>query len=139
MLEKECFASDRMSKAQYTHYLKAPNALIYVAEEAKQCLATAIVLMRKNSKIARLYSLAVKPMARQRGLAKQLLITIEKQLLNKHIQILKLEVSQKNIAAIKLYQNLAYEIVGSYAGYYQDGSDAWQMRKTLILNETEIS
>jgi hypothetical protein len=81
--------------------------------------------------LARLYSLAIAPEARGRGIAKQLLRALELAAEKQLRLYMRLEVSRNNKAAIELYQSSGYRVFGEYSDYYQDHSDALRMQKKI--------
>jgi predicted double-glycine peptidase len=86
-----------------------------------------------------LYSLAIHPEQRGRGLASQLLDELENTAAELGRLYMRLEVADSNKAAIKLYQNRDYRVFGEYSHYYDDDSDALRMQKTIRrAKETEL-
>lgn len=129
ILENECFICDKISKQRFRQLLKKPSVTLLIAEYKKKIAGYALIFFRKNSKIARLYSLAVEKDYRQHGIATTLCHEIEKEILKHHCQTLMLEVRPDNIPAIQFYKKNHYEIVGTYHQFYEDGTDAIRMRK----------
>lgn len=68
---------------------------------------------------------------RQQKVANKLLEYVIELLINEGIQKITLEVSDKNIHALHLYQKLGFEKVHVRKKYYKDLSDAWVMMKEL--------
>ena len=91
----------------------------------------AVVLFRATSGIARLYSLAVAPKHTGRGIASALLAAAEKAARSRNCQWLRLEVHEKNRAAIKVYRKAGYHEFGRHDRYYQDRGDALRFEKRL--------
>jgi ribosomal protein S18 acetylase RimI-like enzyme len=90
-----------------------------------------VVFFRRNSRVARLYSIAVAHAARGRGLGEALLSAAERTALARGCQRLRLEVRQDNAGAIRLYERLGYRRFGAYSGFYEDGADAWRYERKL--------
>ena len=67
-LESRVFKTDRMSRRSLRRMLGSPSAVALVAEADGATVGAAIVLFRTNSRIARLYSLAVAPKHTGRGI-----------------------------------------------------------------------
>jgi ribosomal protein S18 acetylase RimI-like enzyme len=131
-IELACFDYDACSKRSFRHFIKQPHITILVAEIAGQILGYAVMLLRKNSSRARLYSIAVQPEWHGQGLAKKLLAALESRLyLLPHISSIYLEVHQSNLKALAFYQLRGYQIFGEYHCYYDDGASAWRMLKPL--------
>ena len=131
VLERRAFSTDHLSPRQYRHHLNNPSALVLAAVDRTGLLGKAVVLFRKGSGIARLYSIAVDHAARGRGIAKALLHAAERGARARGCVHLRLEVNQANRGAIALYEKLGYRRFGAIAGFYDDGADAWRYEKSL--------
>lgn len=130
-LEQECFTTDRLSKRQFNHWVKAAHRVFLVAKLGDVIVAYGLVIMRKGTRMARLYSIAVGEKARGRGVGKMLMRALEEQTLAFNKLFIRLEVAVGNEAAIKLYQSLGYKTFGTYTKYYDDESDALRMQKDI--------
>ncbi|MDE2085224.1 MAG: GNAT family N-acetyltransferase [Xanthomonadaceae bacterium] len=130
-LEQRAFTTDHLSPRQYRHHLNNPGALVLAAVDRTGLLGKAVVLFRKGSGIARLYSIAVDHGARGRGIAKALLRAVERGARARGCARLRLEVSQVNPGAIALYEKLGYRRFGAFVAFYEDGADAWRYEKSL--------
>ena len=102
-----------------------------VFESDNELLADAVLLYRKGSSSARLYSLVVAPQARGKGLARDLLESCEKTAELKGCTHMHLEVRKDNLAAIRLYEQNGYQIFKQIDAYYEDGATALKMGKSL--------
>ena len=131
MREQASFTGDRMSRRQYRHHLHNPRAVMLLAQDGKRITGSALLLFRRDSQAARLYSIAVDPQARGRGVGRALLAACEQRAAGRGCTQLRLEVRADNRAAQTLYQHAGYCRRGLRAGYYEDGGDAWLMEKTL--------
>ena len=67
-LEARCFRGDRLSARQYRWHLAGERAWLAVAERGGALVGSAMVLFRRDSRAARLYSIAVDPAARGGGI-----------------------------------------------------------------------
>jgi ribosomal-protein-alanine N-acetyltransferase len=104
------------------------DARCWVAEAARQVVG-ALVFWRVLDE-AHLTTIAVHPMFRRRGIARQLLQTAMDAAYAEGARIYHLEVRAGNEAAQKLYANFGFEVVGRRPKYYQDtGEDAVLMTK----------
>jgi ribosomal protein S18 acetylase RimI-like enzyme len=131
-LERRVFATDRLSRRSFRHFLASPTAHVLVAEENGNGLAgAAILLFRPRSAAARLYSIAVAPHMSGRGVAAMLLDAAEDAALARDRRSIRLEVHHTNHAAIARYRKSGYRQFGRHAGYYQDGGDALRFEKRL--------
>ena len=131
-LEVRCFPGDRMSARQYRRHVDSPRALVLLAAAADGApVGGAVVFFRAGSAVARLYSIAVDPSARGRGLGAALLAAAEAGARRRGADRLRLEVRQDNPRAIGLYEARGYRRIGARAGYYEDGADAWRYERPL--------
>jgi ribosomal protein S18 acetylase RimI-like enzyme len=130
-LEKEVFATDRMSRRSLRRLLASESTVAMVAREDGAIMGVAVVLFRVNSRVARLYSLAVAPKYTGRGIASALLAAAEKIAMRRKCRSLRLEVHERNHGAIKVYRRAGYHEFGSYRHYYQDRGHALRFEKQL--------
>lgn len=122
--------ADRISRRSWQRFL-AQSGTVFVMRSGDGVVAAAVLLFRSNSGIARLYSIAVAPQVRGKGLGQILLSTCETRARMRGCRHLSLEVRASNRPAIKLYRSAGFENAGLIAGYYDDGEDALKMRKAL--------
>ncbi len=130
-LERAAFNTDHLSRRQYRRHLRSPSAAVLAAVDAQGLLGKVVVFFRGNSRIARLYSIAVDGRARGRGLGAALLHAVELRARRCGCTLLRLEVRQDNSGAIRLYERLGYRRFAARAGFYEDGADAWRYEKEL--------
>lgn len=91
-----------------------------------------MILTRRDSRDARLYSLAVRPSRQRRGIGAALLDAAEAEARARGKIGLRLEVRADNIPAIELYGARGYTRCGIRRAFYEDGADAIRMRRTLV-------
>lgn len=101
-------------------------------------LASIAWLLRRGSNNARMYSLAVHPDARGRGLAR-LLIASSLRRLAPDITSLSLEVRRDNTAAVGLYCALGFAETALLRQYYGRGRHGLRMRAPRSLVEQALS
>jgi ribosomal protein S18 acetylase RimI-like enzyme len=130
-LENRCFRGDRMSRRSYAAALHNPRAILLVSGARGSLLAAAALFFRSNSSAARLYTIAVAPEARGRGLGAALLDACEKTARKRGATALRLEVNIRNKSALALYRKSGYGIRERINRYYEDGSDALRLEKPL--------
>src|SRR5947209_11925695 len=130
-LEQRVFATDRLSRRSLKRFLGARSAEVLVAEMDGRLAGTAIVLFRRGSTVARLYSIAVVPHLGGRGVGPMLLEAAEQAALERHCRVIHLEVHHANHAAIARYRKSGYKEFGRRHRYYEDGGDALRFEKPL--------
>ncbi|TGE85956.1 ribosomal-protein-alanine acetyltransferase [Pseudoalteromonas sp. KS88] len=130
-IEQECFYLDRLSARSLKRWIIAKHGIMLVVEHNKEIIGYGLVWCHKGTRLARLYSLAVKPSARGKGVAKHLLTELEKSAAMRGRIYMRLEVAVNNKAAIALYECEGYRVFGQYSDYYDDHSDALRMQKNI--------
>ncbi|WP_370259487.1 GNAT family N-acetyltransferase [Idiomarina sp.] len=131
-LENQVFDYSRISRRNFIRLLQSPAAFILLAKDsADQLAGYAVILTRRNSRYARIYSIAVAPAFRGQGVAKLLVNEVIKTQRQQDRLGLSLEVKLDNKRAIQLYQSLGFETVDILVNYYDDGTDGLKMRLTF--------
>ena len=130
-LENSVFATDQMSRRSLRHFLRAPTAVVLIAEVGTDLAGTATILFRLRSAVARLYSIAVAPPMAGRGVASELLASAEHVAHERECTHIRLEVHVTNHRAISRYHKSGYQEFGRRQGYYEDGGDALRLQKSL--------
>ncbi len=130
-LEETCFATDRFSRRSYARALASPRAHLRVMETSGRLAAAGLIFTRADTAAARLYSIAVHPDWRGQGLARRLLTALEQTARKIGADEMRLEVADRNKAALALYRESGYEETGRLRRYYQDGADALRLTKRL--------
>ncbi|MCK8515538.1 GNAT family N-acetyltransferase [Methylonatrum kenyense] len=135
-LEQRCFPGDRISRRGFRHMLTRGNAHLLVVDEAGQMVACLVLLFRRGSSVARLYSIAVHPRRRGTGLAARLVHAAEREARRRGAGEMRLEVRADNQPSQKLFSRLGYACVARSGGYYSDGTAALRFRRRLeALND----
>lgn len=127
------FPSDRLSRRSWRRLLTAASAVVVVADRAGVLLGNAILLTRRGSRVARLYSVVVADAARGEGLGGRLVAAIEQAAQQRGCTRLQLEVRADNTAARALYAKRGYQTVASLPAYYDDGADGLRLANDLPL------
>lgn len=130
-LETEGFESDRLSRRSLAALVKSRSAVVLVAKGRTGLTGYALLLIRRGSRSARLYSIAVARAAGGRGLGTQLLRATESAAQARGMTRLRLEVRADNRRAIELYEKLGYRKHGERAAYYEDGATALLYARSL--------
>jgi len=131
-IENSCFTSDILSRRSFQRFLRPGAHEIIVAEVNREIVGYVLVLFRTGTSLARLYSIAVTPAHRGKGIAEKLVHAAEQSGRNHDCAFMRLEVSVHNTGASKLYNKLGYRLIGEIENYYDDGSDAHRMEKRIF-------
>lgn len=131
-IEHQCFVTDRIKPRQMRYLLTRAKALNVVAE----CDAGAIAYLScltpvRRDRPARLYSLAVAPDFRGRGLAVALLERLFDALCARGYRRLRLEVRAGDRRTQALYQRFGFREFSRIEAYYEDGEAALRMEASL--------
>jgi ribosomal-protein-alanine N-acetyltransferase len=130
-LEQDLFAGDRLSVRSLRRFLRSATACLLVGEAGADLLGYALVLVRRDSRGARLYGIGRRPGAAGRGLGKALLQAAEQAARARERNELRLEVRSDNERAIEFYLHHGFHIFDRRPSYYEDGADALRMKKRL--------
>lgn len=130
-LEEHCFAGDRISRRSFQRFIEHPQDKLLLAVQDNQLLGYILVLFRRNTRLARVYSIAVSPEARGLGLGKALMTAAEQAAQQQGSVFMRLEVRADNIWAQNLYQSLGYRQFGVYHNYYEDQQLALRYQKRI--------
>lgn len=130
-LEEHCFNGDRLSRRSFRRLLTRSHATVLVHQSGDDLDGYGIVLFHAGTALSRLYSLAVHPHRRGRGIAQRLIAALEGAAAGEGCVAMRLEVRRDNTAAQQLYERAGYRIFGAIADYYEDHEDAVRMERTL--------
>lgn len=131
-IENTCFTEDKLTRRNFQWMLDKAHADIIVAEQQRQTVGYGLLLYRRGTSLARLYSLAILPDFRGSGLGEALLIELERYARQRDCLFLRLEVRPDNARAIALYQRLGYRQFDRKLDYYEDHSEALCFEKRII-------
>ena len=147
-LEAASFAHDRITPRSWRRLLARPSALILVAGNTPgsaashrphanipdQGIAGALVLLfRRGSRVARVYSLAVAAADRGRGIARMLLDQAASAATARNCRTVRLETRLDNTAAQSLFHREGFAVTGRTDAYYEDGMAALRLERPLPL------
>lgn len=133
-LENEAFSGDRISRRSWIGLLRSQSALVLVAAQHRCIVGTVVVLTRKGSTVARLYSIAVSHAHRHLGVGRALISKALMCALETGSVEVRLESRSDNPNAHRLFRSLGFESFGRVAeGYYEDGMSAIRFRQVLHL------
>lgn len=136
-LEEASFTTDRLDARAFRRFLRGDTAVLVVAPADRPAAGDdaiagyALVTFRRNCGLGRLYSIAVDARFRGRGLGERLLAAAEQATRARGCRALRLEVRPDNAAAISLYDRRGYRPIGTYASFYEDGTDALRFETSV--------
>ncbi len=137
-LEEAMFAHDRISRRSFREFVTSESARLLIAASPEGVMAGyAVVLFRRTTSVARLYSIAVAPDFAKRGLGHRLVEAAETTAREKGELFMRLEVRPDNKAAIRLYQQHGFREFGRQLDYYEDHADALRFEKWLVSHAPE--
>jgi len=129
-IEKISFPNRKLFSADYFRkfYQKSPEGFI-VAEDKGKILGYAIGEVQKDC--GKIISIAVYPIYRKKGIGKELANFLIEYFKKKNLKKISLHVRKNNLAAISFYKNLGFQILKTIKNYYQNGDDAYLMKRNL--------
>jgi len=136
-LERAFPEEDRFSPRTWARLMRG-NSAILVSDGDGGLTGAAVLLFRRTSRVARLYSLSVAEAARGTGLSDRLLEKCEDISRQRSCCTLRLEVRETNSRAKRLYERHGYRVMARAAGYYSDGEAALKMEKPLSGLSREV-
>ena len=128
-LENAVFPGDRISGRSFRAFIASKSAAVLVRRNEQALAGYAVVLFRKGSSSARLYSIAVDPQFS--GIGRLLLAAAEAEARRRGSDELRLEVREDNDRAIRLYEQSGYVRRSRAPAYYADGAAALKLTKSL--------
>lgn len=135
-IERRCFRAHRFTRDDFQYHLKNPKSIFAVAEVDREIVGyvAGIIYQGMQRKVGRIYSMAVLPQFRIRGIGSRLLEYFEHEAAKEGSQSVTLEVRKTNRAAYSLYKHSGYQARETLPDYYAAGSDALRMSKQLNLH-----
>ena len=125
-IERRCFTGDLLSRRALSHHLGSGKADVWVDEVNGTIRGYILLFRHTRAKLCRIYSLAVEPSHRGKGIAEGLIGAAEKA--SGKVGC-KLEIREDNFKARTLYERLGYKPAGQRPGFYEDGATAILMTK----------
>jgi ribosomal-protein-alanine acetyltransferase len=130
-IENVVFQTDRLSGRSFRRLVDSRSAAVLIAETGKRVAGYCIVLFRKTSSAARLYSIAAAPDLSGQGIGRALIAVAEGEATKRGRRSLRLEVREDNVRAIAIYRRAGFDPIGREANYYQDGMAAIRLEREL--------
>ena len=128
-IENACFPGNRLDHRRFQYLLTVANAVTLVEEREDVLRGYVMLLLRRNSPIARLYSIATNPAQVRCGVAARLIEAAEDFLRAHGYRCQRLEIRADNHASLSLFRWRGYHPFGRYTSYYDDGTDAIRLER----------
>lgn len=126
-LEVETFEFHRIDRQHFLRLFKSPSVYAVVVDCQGRTAGYALVFLRRGKTRARLYSIAVEPTLRGRGVGRALLTHLAEQLRRRGQRRLSLEVRSSDDAARRFYERFGFTLLERLPGYYDDGAEALRL------------
>jgi [ribosomal protein S18]-alanine N-acetyltransferase len=130
-IEQTAFTGDRLSRRRLRYHIGSQTSLMLVLVVDRRVVGYSLILLRKGSRRARLYSIAIDPNQPGQGLGRVLLQESEKAAQARGARTMRLEVRSDNARAIGLYERNGYRRFAVVPDYYEDGATAGRFEKSL--------
>lgn len=130
-IENRCFETDRLTRRNFRYLLTRANAATLLEEDGGAIRGYAMLLFHTGTSLARLYSYAVDPAYRRKGVGQRLVTACEQLALERECITLRLEVRRDNAPSIELFQRNDYRCLEAVPDYYEDHQDALRFEKRL--------
>lgn len=130
-IENQSFAVEAFNARQFKYLLKTTTSYFFVATIDSVIAGYGIILWRRNSKIMRIYSIAVAKEFRGKGVAHCILQEAKRFAKERNLMTLSLEVRADNSRAILIYQEEGFSTFGQKQHYYGQDEHALLMKHSI--------
>jgi ribosomal-protein-alanine acetyltransferase len=132
-IENRSFRAHRFTAREFQYHYDNPSSIFAVVEDPDELVGyiAGIVYHGLRFRTAKIYSMAVKPGLRHKGIGSSLLKYFEAKAREDKCHSITLEVRRTNRSAKSLYERFGYEVEEVLSNYYAPGSDGLRMRKLL--------
>ncbi len=130
-LETACFTHDRIAPRGWRRMLQRPSALVLVTPRNAAINGALVLLFRRDTRVARIYSIAVDERARGRGMGATLLEWAVLAAAARGCTTLRLETRLDNRAARTLFVRHGFAVTGRTERYYEDGMAALRLERPI--------
>jgi ribosomal-protein-alanine N-acetyltransferase len=132
-IENRSFRSHRFTARDFQYHYENSSSIFAVVEVADELVGyiAGIVYHGARLRTAKIYSMAVMPGLRHKGIGSSLLKHFETRARANKCHSITLEVRKTNRPARALYERFGYTVEEVLPDYYAPGSDGLRMRKLL--------
>jgi ribosomal-protein-alanine N-acetyltransferase len=127
-VEKACF-DDPYTEGLLNDLIKTQQEQFFVAADDGKIIGYAVG--SANGEEGHIVSVAVDPCHRRKQVGTTLLSALTAKLTAEGIKQIQLEVRKGNAGAITFYERMGYRIFSEIRHYYDDGEDAWVLRRIV--------
>lgn len=127
-IENQSFKSEAFNRRQFKYLIESTGCIFRVALHDAKIAGYLMLLKRKNSRLLRIYSIAVSPNHRGLGIAQMFIDFTSNYTKSGGYKTVSLEVNEKNEPAIKLYHKNGFKTIAKRLNYYSPGEHALVMR-----------
>ncbi len=130
-----------LGRRQFRYLLNCPRATTHIVRHDGIIVAAAVLLRRKtrSGTSGRLYSIAVEPEFRGKGIGRTLLLECLDVLRRDNVSACGLEVEDSNKAAIALYEKAGFKKVRILPHYYGQSKHGWKMKMSLVASAAPVA
>jgi ribosomal protein S18 acetylase RimI-like enzyme len=128
-LENRIFTTDQINARSFRNFITQGRAAVIVEDGGGEIRDYVVLLFNRRRPIARIYTFAVVPEHRGKGLAKTILAESERLARKRGCIGECVEARKDNPEAQGLYSNAGYAVVGSAPNFYEDGMDSVKFEK----------
>jgi [ribosomal protein S18]-alanine N-acetyltransferase len=126
-IERASFGEDAYPRSLFREWQATPGSLFLVARAGSSVAGYALGFAHEGA--GEIVSIAVACAFRGKGVGGALMGRLVEKLAAAGAMRVELMVRPDNLAAIRLYRRFGFRRVRRVPGYYEDGGDAWLMRK----------
>lgn len=131
-LERACFARDAQTRRSMAHLIARANGEVRVVADEARLVAGLVLLYRRGTRVARIYSIAVDPAARGRGLARRLIADAEQCARAAGCARISAEARSSNHASRALFAACGYRETAELSDYYEGADDRFENGVRLV-------
>lgn len=129
VIEQLCFADDCFSEQQFAYLIRHAKGWFYVITHREQIVGYASLLSNARTHYLRIYSIAIHPEFKGKGLGQMMMEQIIRTAKNNNMEKITLEVNVFNKTAIILYKRNGFISRSIKKNYYHNGTDALYMQR----------
>ena len=119
-----------VSRRAFEYHLKKETPILLIPGEDR-VVGYVMLFVQPNTRVARIYSIAIDPCCQGKGLGRKLLEASLAWAKTHGKDRLSLEVRSCNEAAVKLYTRFGFKREKVLPSYYPGGQEGWRMKMTI--------